>query len=177
MTWTVRSVLAFGFVVFAATLGAEGLYHLIGAPICESTPGTPVRCSEESGWWVLVLGLAGAGALAGLRSVRGGSLRRVAFGLVLLAFGLAPLWAAVDDRTDSGTWIAMGSVTGIVGVALLAGVAATALRAVRQPDAFARLAEPAAAPQAAERPVSMADPSPSPAVPAQPTPPAPAADG
>lgn len=162
MTWTVRSVLAFGFALFAGTVAAEGLYHLVGAPICESTPATPVRCSEASGWWVLVLGVAAAVALRALRSLDG-VVRRLAFGLLLLGFGLAPLWAAVDDRTDSGTWIAIGSVAAVVGIAVLAGLAAAALRAVRRPDAFATSpaetatgvpARPARPARAADRPAA-----------------------
>jgi hypothetical protein len=130
-------VLAFAAGVFALTLGAEGLYHLAGAPLCESTPTTAVRCSQEGGWWALVLGGGVAGAVMALRALRHPVVRRLLFGALLLGLGLGPVWAALDDRTSSPGWVWAGSVASLLGIAVLAGLAAAALRAVRQPDPLA----------------------------------------
>lgn len=149
MTWTVRSVLAFGVGLFALTLFGEGLYHLIGSPGCRSTPAEPVRCSEESGWWALVAGGGAVVAILAIRAARDGTIRRAMLGAALLGGGLAPLWAAVDDRTDAAGWIAGGAVALLAGVAVLAGLAAAGLRQVREPELLARPPERLAAPEAA----------------------------
>ena len=138
MTWTARSLVAFGAGLFAVTLSAQGLYHLIGTPGCESTLATPVRCSEESGWWALVLGGALVAAAVALRAVRVGPVRRVLFAAQLLGLGVAPLWAVADDRADAGWWVAAAGASALLGVALLAGLAAAGLRAAREPGLLAR---------------------------------------
>jgi hypothetical protein len=154
-------VLAFAAGVFLVTLAGEGLYHVIGTPGCQSTPTSPVRCSEESGWWALVLGGGFFGAVTALRAARQGVVRRMLLGALLLGLGLAPLWALADDRTDAGGWAAAGAISTLLGIAILAGLAAAALRAVREPDAMGHVADPTG-PRTPPRPPSMADPTPSP---------------
>ena len=162
-------MLAFAAGVFLVTLAGEGLYHVIGTPGCQSTPTSPVRCSEESGWWALVLGGGFFGAVTALRAARQGVVRRVLLGALLLGLGLAPLWALADDRTDAGGWAAAGAISTLLGIAILAGLVAAALRAVREPDAMGHVAEPTG-PRTPPRPPSMADPTPSPTTPSPTTP-------
>nr|MDQ4042001.1 hypothetical protein [Actinomycetota bacterium] len=95
MTWTARSLIAFAVGLFATTVFAEGLYHLIGTPGCQSTVTTPVRCSEESGWWALVVGGGLVVALTSMRAARG-NVARILLGGLLLGGGTAPLWAVLD---------------------------------------------------------------------------------
>lgn len=157
MTWTARSLIAFGVGLFAATLSAEGLYHLIGTPLCESTPSTPVRCSEESGWWALVLGGGVAGGLVAAGRARHGAVGRMVFAALLLGGGLGSLWAVLDDRTDAGGWVAAGAISTVLGVALLAGLAAAVLRRPREPGALARTPEPLGQPPSPTRPAPAQD--------------------
>jgi hypothetical protein len=142
VTWSARSLVAFGVGLFAVTLSAEGLYHLIGTPGCRSTVTEPVRCSQESGWWALVLGAGVVASLISVGSARGGVVRRLLFGALLLGLGLGPVWAVVDGRTDSAGWAAAGGIGALLGLALLAGLVAAALRAAREPDTLARPPEP-----------------------------------
>jgi hypothetical protein len=135
MSWTVRSITAFGVGMFALTIGAEALYHLIGSSVCSTNAATgAIRCSEESGWWIGVLVASALVLLGAMRSISQPAVARALLGGALLAGGLALVWAVADDRTDAAGWAVGGAVGILLGVGILAGLAAAAARAYRGPE-------------------------------------------